>query len=144
MGDVLSLGPHDSLELLATDGEALEVEATYRPNGSPPPAHLHPAQDESFEVLEGRMRARVDGEEVELKAGAELEIRRGSVHQMWNPGEAQARVRWRTAPAGRTEEWFRALDSLFRPDGAIARGEEVDFAALLREYDDVFRLADSG
>jgi mannose-6-phosphate isomerase-like protein (cupin superfamily) len=140
MGDVLKLGPHDSLEIVSSSEEALEVEASYRPGGSPPPAHFHPSQDEHFEVLEGAMTTWVDGEERELPAGAEIDIGRGQVHQMWNPGEAPARVRWVTTPAGRTEEWFRVLDGVFREDGEIAAGREVDFAGLLEEYSDVFRL----
>jgi hypothetical protein len=70
-----------------------------------------------------------------------LEIGRGQVHQMWNPGSEPARVRWVTTPAGRTEEWFRVLDGLFRKGGDIAAGREVDFGVLLEEYGDVFRLA---
>ena len=53
-------------------------------------------------------------------------------------------MRWVTTPALRTEEWFRTLDSLFAEDGAIARGGEVDFGALLEEYADVFRLDTEG
>jgi mannose-6-phosphate isomerase-like protein (cupin superfamily) len=140
MPEKLSLGPHDSLEIHSSTPEALEVEASYRPGGSPPPAHFHPAQDEHFGVLAGAMRVRVDGEESELATGAEIEIGRGQVHQMWNPGPEPARVRWVTTPAGRTEEWFRVLDGLFREGGDIAAGREVDFAALLEEYGDVFRL----
>ncbi len=141
MSEKLSLGPHDSLEIRSSTPEALEVEASYRPGGSPPPAHFHPAQDEHFEILEGAMRARVDGEERELEAGAEIAIGRGQVHQMWNPGSEPARVRWVTTPAGRTEQWFRVLDGLFREGGDMAAGREVDFGALLEEYSDVFRLA---
>jgi mannose-6-phosphate isomerase-like protein (cupin superfamily) len=141
MPEKLSLGPHDSLEIRSSTPEALEVEASYRAGGSPPPAHFHPAQDERFEVLEGAMRVRVDGEERDLEAGDEMEIGRGQVHQMWNPGSEPARVRWVTTPAGRTEQWFRTLDGLFGEDGAVAARREVDFGVLLEEYSDVFRLA---
>jgi mannose-6-phosphate isomerase-like protein (cupin superfamily) len=144
MGDVLKLGPHDSLEVVSSTAEALEVEASYRPLGSPPPAHFHPSQDEHFEVLAGAMWARVDGEELELPEDAEIDILRGQIHQMWNPGEEGARVRWVTTPGGRTEEWFRTLDSLFGDSGAIAQGRDFDFAALLEEYSDVFRLGAEG
>jgi mannose-6-phosphate isomerase-like protein (cupin superfamily) len=140
MGDVLSLGPHDSLKIVSSTEEALEVEASYRPGGSPPPAHFHPAQDEHFEVLEGAVRVRVGSEERELEAGVEIEIGRGQVHQMWNPGSEPARVRWVTTPAGRTEQWFRTLDRIFREGGDVDAGREVDFGALLEEYADVFRL----
>jgi quercetin dioxygenase-like cupin family protein len=137
MGETLRLGQHDSLEILSSTPEAFEVEATYAVGGSPPPAHHHPSQDERFEVLAGAMRARIDGEETELPEGAVLDIGRGQVHQMWNPGGEQARVRWLTTPALRTEEWFRALDGLF---GEVAEGRRVDFGALLAEYADVFQL----
>ena len=140
MSEKLSLGPHDSLEIRSSTPEALEVEASYRPGGSPPPAHFHPAQDEHFEVLEGTMRVRVGSEERELGAGAEIEIGRGQVHQMWNPGSEPARVRWVTTPAGRTEQWFRTLDRIFRKGGDVDAGREVDFGAMLEEYSDVFRL----
>jgi quercetin dioxygenase-like cupin family protein len=137
MPETLRLGQHDSLEILSSTPEAFEIEATYSPGGSPPPAHHHPSQDEHFEVLAGAMRARVDGEEIELPEGGELDISRGQVHQMWNPGGKPARVRWLTTPALRTEEWFRALDGLF---GEVAAGREVDLGTLLAEYADVFEL----
>jgi mannose-6-phosphate isomerase-like protein (cupin superfamily) len=140
MPEKLSLGPHDWLEIRSSTPEGLEVVASYRAGGSPPPAHFHPTQDEHFEVLEGTMRARVDGEERELETGAEIDIGHGQVHQMWNPGAEAARVRWVTAPAGRTEQWFRTLDGIFGEGDEIAAGREVDFGALLDEYSDVFRL----
>jgi mannose-6-phosphate isomerase-like protein (cupin superfamily) len=140
MGERLALNPTDSLEVISAAPEALVVEATYAPGGSPPPAHFHPEQDERFEVLAGAMRAVVDAREVELAQGAELEIARGQVHRMWNPGEEQARTRWVTTPAGRTLDWFRTLDRVLGPDGAVTQGREVDFQALLEEYRDVFRL----
>lgn len=140
MNETLKLGPHGSLEIVASTPEAFEAEASYRPGSSPAPAHFHPAQDERFEVLEGSITTRVDGEERELAAGERIEIGRGQVHQMWNPGAEPARVRWVTTPGGRTEQWFRTLDGLFREGGDLAEGRQVDFAALLEEYDDVFRL----
>ena len=87
---------------------------------------------------------RVDGEERQLGEGAEIEIRRGQVHQVWNLGAESAWVRWVTSPAGRTGEWFRTLDALFRPGGDLAEAASSDCAALLEEYDDVFRLDTGG
>ena len=39
-----------------TEGELLEMEATYEGTGGLPPEHEHPNQAEHFEVLEGTMR----------------------------------------------------------------------------------------
>jgi mannose-6-phosphate isomerase-like protein (cupin superfamily) len=141
-GDALKLTPSESVRVVRSGPEGLDVEATYGPGGEAPPKHMHPAQDERFGVLEGSLRVRVDGEERDLAPGETIEIPRGSVHQMWNPGEAPARVSWRTAPAGRTEQWFRAIDRLHR-QGRVGRNGmpgPLAFAALLTEFDDTFRL----
>lgn len=142
MADELMLSPTQTLLVVESGPERFVVESTYGPGGSPPPAHFHPVQDETFEVVEGSVRTEVDGVERELASGESLEIPRGEIHRMWNSGQSAARVRWTTKPAGRTEEWFRAVDSLLRP--AAEAGEHPDgaaFGVLLEEYADVFRLA---
>jgi quercetin dioxygenase-like cupin family protein len=139
----LKITPTESVTVRKSKPEVLEVEATYGPEGSAPPKHFHPSQDEHFEVLAGKMRVRVDGDERDLTKGEEIDIPRGAVHQMWNPSEEPARVKWETRPAGRTEEWFGAIDVLHRR-GQVGRNGmpgPLAFAALLTEYRDVFRLA---
>ena len=142
----LKLTPSESLEIRSSSAEALEVEATYGPGGSPPPKHFHPSQDEHFEVLEGSIHVRLDGEERTLEKGEEIDIPRGATHQMWNPEDEQARVLWRTSPGGRTEEWFRAVDGLYRGGRVGKNGmpSALAFAVLLREFDDTIRLAGPG
>ena len=142
MGDALQITPSESVEVRSSDSELLEVEATWGPGGSPPPRHYHPSQDERFEVLEGTLRSRVDGDERDLRAGDELEIPHGAVHQMWNPGSEPARAVWQTRPGGRTERWFRAIDRLHREGrvGGDGMPGTLAFSVLLTEYDDVFRL----
>jgi quercetin dioxygenase-like cupin family protein len=123
--------------------EVLAVEVAYGPHGSPPPKHYHPAQAEHFEVLEGELRAKVDGEDRTLSAADALEIPVKAVHQMWNPGDAPARAIWETRPRGRTEQWFRAIDALHRSGRVGNNGMPgpLAFAVMLNEYRDVFRLA---
>ena len=94
-------------------------------------------------MLEGSLRARAGDEERTLGVGDEIDIPRGTVHQMWNPASGDARVLWQTRPGGRTESWFAAIDALHR-EGRVGRNGmpgPLAFAALLTEYDDVFRLA---
>jgi quercetin dioxygenase-like cupin family protein len=143
MAETFTLTPTEILTLVSSAPDALVVEASFGPGHGAPPAHLHPAQDEHFEVLEGELRASVDGEERTLAAGDTLEVPRGSVHRMWNPTDSPTRARWETRPAGRTEEWFRAMDRLqreghVRPDGTPS---PLAFAVLASEYRDTFRLA---
>jgi mannose-6-phosphate isomerase-like protein (cupin superfamily) len=132
------LTPSETVTVLREDEELLEVEGRWGPEGNPPPPHFHPAQDEHFEVVEGSLTAKVDGEERELGASETLDIPRGTSHQIWNAGSEPARAIWQTRPAGRTAEWFRSVDGLH--EGG-RRPEAVEFLPLIEEYDDVFRLA---
>src|SRR5690348_9606715 len=89
-----------------TGGELLELEATYEPGSVEPPEHLHPKQDERFEILAGTMAARIGDERKVLEAGEELFIPAGTPHSMWNAGSDTARLAWETRPALRTEDFF--------------------------------------
>lgn len=137
MSDTFRLTPSESVIVRRSEPALLEVEGIWGPDGDPPPKHFHPDQDEHFRVLAGSLRARVDGVVHDLGQGDALEIPRGSVHQMWNPGDVEARAAWQTRPAGRTEQWFRAVDALTRE----GRPGPLAFGALLSEFGDVFRLA---
>ncbi len=143
MAEALKLTPTESVIVRRSEPELLEVEGIWGLGGDPPPKHFHPSQDEQFAVIVGTLRARVDGEEHELRQGDALEIPRGAVHQVWNPGGAEARASWQTRPAGRTEEWFRAVDATIRREelGGGGMPGPLAFGALLSEFDDVFRLA---
>ena len=139
----LKITPHESVTIRHSDADRLEVEASYAPHGGKPPAHYHPAQDEHFAVVEGELHTRVDGDERVVRAGDTLDIPRGAVHQMWNAGDNPARVRWTTTPAGRTLDWFTAIDALHR-EGKVGKDGmpgPLAFGVLLTEYRDVFRLA---
>jgi mannose-6-phosphate isomerase-like protein (cupin superfamily) len=139
-GDTLQLTPGESITIVSSTPEALTVEATYGQADRPPPMHTHPHQDEHFEVLDGSLQVRYGRERGELAAGEALDIPARMAHQMHNPGEAPARVRWTTTPRLRTEEWFRAIDALVR-ESAPKEPSVLGFAVLLDEFDDTFRLA---
>jgi mannose-6-phosphate isomerase-like protein (cupin superfamily) len=136
------LTPGESVTIRESTDELLKVEGRWAASGSAPPKHFHPAQDEQFEVLEGELAFRVGGEQRTLAAGESMEIPRGVAHQVWNEGETPARAIWQTRPAGRTESWFRAIDSLHR-DGRVRDDGlpgPLAFGVMLTEYRDVFRL----
>jgi len=143
MAETLKITPSESVTVVSSTPELLEVEASWGPHGSPPPKHFHPAQDEHFEVRFGRLRVRVDGDERELGPGDTIDVPRDAVHQMWNEGDEEAGALWQTRPAGRTREWFETIDSLHREERVGRNGMPgpLAFATLLTEYRDVFRLA---
>src|SRR3954449_5533207 len=102
---LLKLTPHESVEIRSHSAEALEVEVVYAPGGEPPPKHLHPAQDERFEVHAGEINTVVDGRTRTLHRGDTLDVPHRVAHQLWNAGEEEARATWITHPSGRTRQW---------------------------------------
>ena len=107
-----------------TDGELLEMEASYA-GGDLPPTHLHPSQDERFEVLEGAVQAVIDGAPRRYEQGETFEVPAGTPHQM--AGDGPARVNWQVRPALRTAEFFERLYA------AIDAGGQ-DVGAVLEEF----------
>jgi quercetin dioxygenase-like cupin family protein len=105
----MRLSPHQELIVRSHSEDALEVEAVYQAGSQKPPLHLHPEQDEHFQVLAGEITALVDGEERVCAAGDALDIPRGTPHTMWNGSDGEVRVLWRTSPALDTLGWFEAL-----------------------------------
>jgi len=128
-GDVIE-GPGGVRLLLVrtgaeTDGELLEMEATYAAAVGPPPAHLHPRQDERFEMLEGSVRTVIGGAERSYAAGETFAVPAGTPHQV--AAEGPARMRWEVRPALRTAEFFERLYG-----GQAAEGFLEEFAPEIR------------
>ncbi len=120
----------------STQGAVHEQRVEYRPGSPFPPTHLHPEQDEHFEVEYGEMLFVVDGEEHLLAAGDTIDIPRGTAHRARNhSGERPAFVRWETRPALRSGEFFAVAARLGTEAGLLKA------ALLAHEYRDVFRPA---
>jgi quercetin dioxygenase-like cupin family protein len=117
-----------------TEGELLEMEATYSGSGGMPPEHLHPQQVERFEVLDGEIRTIIDGAERRYERGESFEVPAGTPHRM--TAEGPSRMRWEIRPALRTAEFFERLHGE-GPDSARRAGSIADFLA---EFSDEIRI----
>ncbi len=135
-----TLTPHETVTIREATPDLLEAEVRWSGGGRLPPAHLHPAQDERFELLEGTLRVVLDGHERTLAAGETIEIPRGTTHRMAAADDAPARAIWQTRPALRTMQWWAALDAERSRRGGGDPPLPV-VARLVREYDAEFRLA---
>jgi quercetin dioxygenase-like cupin family protein len=120
-----------------TDGELLQMEASYPGTGVLPPEHLHPRQVERFEVLEGTIRAIVDGAERRYEAGETFEVQAGTPHQM--TADEPSRVRWEVRPALRTAEFFERLHG----DGQDSARGASSIADFLAEFSDEIRFTEA-
>ena len=104
-----------------TNGERVVVETFVEPNGAVAAAHVHPGQEERFEVLEGRAAFRIDGVEIEAAAGSVVVAPPGRRHLAWNPTDEPVRLRIEMRPALR---WWSFTTRFFAGDDPIALLDE--------------------
>lgn len=121
-----------------TKGERHVQEARYPARSAIPPYHCHPRQEERFEILEGALSFCVDGEDRIVNAGEAIDIAKGAFHHVHNPHDAEALVVWTTRPALRTADFYWEMSEVSK---GRAKPRLVDAAAILKEYPDVFQLA---
>ena len=127
-----------------TNGELLQVDWIAAGAWTTGPDHIHPLQDERFEVVSGRLGLRVNGVEHVLEPGDALEAPAGAPHAAWNagPGGVHALVDFR--PALRTETAFETLAGLAQDAKTTSAGapkNPLQLALVLRHFEDEIYLA---
>ena len=90
------------------------------------PVHLHRNDDEAWYVLEGRLCVRNGDEDVELRPGCGVLVRRGTPHTFWNPGPDP--VRYLLVMTGKTYQLIQEIHA------TTARSRE-HMRALFERYD---------
>jgi quercetin dioxygenase-like cupin family protein len=125
-----------------TGGELLEMRVRYAPTSKAPPLHLHPVQEERFEVTSGALWTRVGGREATFEAGERFVVPAGTPHAMRPADERGAEVVWQVRPALDSEAFFRALWGL-EADGTGGRPGRrglLRSVAIARRFSREFRL----
>jgi mannose-6-phosphate isomerase-like protein (cupin superfamily) len=87
-------------------GRFLRIEHVWTRPGPMAGPHWHPVLAESFSVVEGRMRFRVDGRDFSLGPGEGVTVRPRQVHRFWNESEARLVLMHEVRPPGRHREMF--------------------------------------
>jgi quercetin dioxygenase-like cupin family protein len=122
-----------------TSGELLQVDWIGEPSWTTGPDHVHPRQEERFEVLSGRLGLRADGIERVHGVGDVIVVSAGSPHAAWNAGDDEVHVLVDFRPALRTETAFEALAGLAR-DGKTNRAgapkNPLMLALVLHEFEE--------
>lgn len=105
-----------------TAGELLEFELELSADGKVPGAHVHPEQEERFEVLEGTMRFRLGMRTIVARAGDRVVVPAGRVHRFANGGMSTARVRVEVQPALDMEQLLRTTAELAEEGNVLRSG----------------------
>jgi quercetin dioxygenase-like cupin family protein len=126
----------------STGGEYVLVELRAEPGGAVAAAHVHPSQSERFEVISGRLAAKVDGRKVEARPGEALEVAPGVAHAWWNVGDKELVFRCEIRPALQFESLIETMFSLAADGKTNKKGMPNPFrlAAIANAHFDTVRL----
>jgi quercetin dioxygenase-like cupin family protein len=103
-----------------TNGERVVVETFVEPNGAVAAAHVHPAQEERFEVLAGEVEFRLGKRKLVAKPGDRVLVPAGTPHRFRNVGEETAHFVCEVTPALGFEQLIETMFSLAE-DGKVNR-----------------------
>lgn len=120
-----------------TGGAFSEMDMFYQPGAWVDAEHLHPVQEEQFEVIDGTLRFVVGGREQIAGPGAVLTVPPRTPHTFSNIGAGMAQVRVTYRPALQNEAFFVsyfALAHAGRLDPKSHMPNLLQLAVMLRAF----------
>jgi quercetin dioxygenase-like cupin family protein len=121
-----------------TDGQLLEFDLELTPEGHVPGKHVHPSQEERFEVLGGTMKFKMGRRTVIAEAGEVVTVPAGVAHRFANGGDEAAHVRVQVRPALEMERLFETAVALAEEGRTTGKGmpKPLDLALFVSEFSD--------
>ena len=125
-----------------TGGEAVVIETFVRPEGFVAAAHVHPAQEERFEVLRGSVGFRVGRETRVAGPGQRLTVPAGTPHRFWNAGDGVAHFVCEVRPALQFESLIETMFALAADGKTNHKGmpNPLRLAVIANAHFDTVRL----
>jgi len=120
-----------------TAGELLAFELFLAPDGHVPGAHVHPQQEERFEVVKGTVKFRKGFKTLVARAGDTVVVPPGSIHRFENAGEEPAHVLVEVRPALRMEQLLETATALAREGRTNRKGlpKPLELGLFVREFE---------
>ena len=124
-----------------TGGELLVIDLELTADGHAPGMHVHPIQEERFEVVSGRMRFRQGLRTSLAGPGDVVVVAPGTVHAFANAGEERVHARVEIRPALQMERLFETAVALASEGRTNAKGmpSPLELALFTREFADEVR-----
>jgi len=125
-----------------TNGEAVVVECFVQPHGAVAATHVHPHQEERFEVLRGSVGFRVGRKKLVAGPGQRLTVPPGTAHRFWNAGTEEASFVCEVRPALQFEQLAETMFSLAADGKTNRKGmpNPLRLAVIANEYFDTVQL----
>lgn len=125
-----------------TNGEYVLFECFVKPNGSVAAAHVHPHQQERFQIMEGSVTFKLRGQELPTAPGDRILVPPGMKHQFRNSGETEARFACEVRPALGFESLIETMFCLAQDGKTNRKGmpNPLRLAVIARAHFDTVRL----
>ncbi len=125
-----------------TGGQAVVIETIVQPNGFVAAAHVHPAQEERFEVLCGSVGFRIGRKKTVVGPGARLTVPSGTPHRFWNAGDEVAHFVCEVRPALQFESLLETMFALAADGKTNRKGmpHPLRLAVIANAHFDTVRL----
>src|SRR5881227_3481547 len=125
-----------------TGGQAVVIETYVQPNGFVAAAHVHPSQEERFEILSGEVGFRIGREKVVAGPGQRLTVPAGTPHKFWNAGDEVAHFVCEVSPALQFESLLETMFALATDGKTNRKGmpNALRLAVIANAHFDTVRL----
>jgi quercetin dioxygenase-like cupin family protein len=127
-----------------TGGELFQGDLYLQPGAFVAAEHIHPLQEECFEVIAGTLRGRVAGKEFASGPGETVVVPKGAPHVWWNSGDEELHCLVGLRPALRIESFFETFFGLAQ-DGKVSPKtglpNPLQLAVIMRTYPNELILA---
>ncbi len=125
-----------------TGGALMEMTLFLAPGGFIAAQHVHPFQEERFEVTGAEVMFKVAGKERLYQPGEVAVVPAGTPHVWWNPSAVEAVTLVQFRPALDTETFFETFFGLARDGKVAANGlpNPLQMSVLARAYKDEMAL----
>jgi quercetin dioxygenase-like cupin family protein len=125
-----------------TGGEAVVIECIVQPTGFVAATHVHPSQEERFEILRGSVGFRIGRDERIAGPGERLTVPAGTAHRFWNAGDSEAHFVCEVRPALQFEQLLETMFALAADGKTNRKGmpNPLRLAVVARHHFDDVRL----
>ncbi len=101
-----------------TKGALLQIECFSPVTTAKEAEHIHPLQENRFEIISGEVCFSINGQEKKAVAGDVVSIPKNTPHHFWNTGTTEAHYIQEFIPALKIDEFFETFFALAR-DGQL-------------------------
>ena len=106
-----------------TNGQLLAIECHSPSSMIREPEHIHPYQENIFEILDGTLHFRISGKTITMSRGEVVVIPARAPHHFWNESGTEAHYIQKFKPALNIEEFFRTYFTLAKENKLNKKGK---------------------